>query len=373
MKTTDLDPRTIEWVRINLIEGIGEQTLRRLMLTFKDPFIIYERDEKELAQSFPSAKKILRLIKSKRRDIKNYIQKLFDYNINVLTLLDQDYPNTLRNINNPPPLLYIRGELNREDDLAIAIVGSRAASDYGKRMAEKFARSLVNIGFTIISGMARGIDTIAQQTAVKEGGRTIAFLGSGLDIIYPGENRKLMHNIIKNGAVISEFPLGTKPHSNNFPRRNRLISGMSLGIVVVEATLKSGTFTTVKWALEQGKEVFAIPGDTYRRTSMGTNKLIQEGAKLVVEIDDIIDEFPFLKQKSFTTPLPTESLTLTTNEQLIFNALNESPTSIDDIIDNINLPSAKVSSILLSLEIKGAVKQLSGKRFIRTDVSIRSD
>ena len=175
-----------------------------------------------------------------------------------------------------------------------------------------------------------------------------------------------LQRIIKNGAVVSEFPLGTEPVAINFPQRNRLISGMSLGIVVIEATLKSGTFTTVKWALEQGKEIFAVPGDTLRRTSMGTNKLIQRGAKLIVDAEDIIEEFPFLKRKDFTVPLPTEEIELTAGEKRVYETLRENPILIDDIIEKIKLPSSKVSSVLLSLEIKGLVQQLPGKRFTKT-------
>ena len=363
-----MDERTLEWIKISLIESIGEKRLRMLMVALKDPFLIYEKDIDELTTFLPKFEKIFKQIKKTKIDITDYKKKLVDYDVDVLTLADQNYPHLLREIGNPPPILYIKGNFKRDDNLAIAIIGSRTASYYGKKQAEKFTRSLVNIGFTIVSGMARGIDTIAHQVAINEGGRTIAFLGSGIDVVYPRENKKLMNNIIKNGVVVSEFPLGTEPVATNFPQRNRLISGISLGIVVVEATLKSGTFITVKWALEQGKEVFSVPGDIYRETSLGTNKLIQQGAKLIIDVDDIIEEFPFLNRKDFAPLPPAKEIELSNSEKKVFDSMKESPLLIDNIIEEINLPSSKVLSILLSLEIKGLIKQLPGKRFIKEEL-----
>lgn len=368
MKVPEIDERTIEWIKISLLESIGEKRLRTLMLTLRDPFLIYEKDIYEFITLLPKFKKIFKQIKESKIDITDYRKRLQDYNVDVLTILDQEYPNVLRDIGNPPPILYIRGGFKKEDDLAVSIIGSRTASYYGKQIAEKFSHSLVNMGFTIVSGMARGIDTVAHQTAINKGGRTVAFLGSGIDVVYPRENKKLYQEIIENGAVVSEFPLGTEPVAVNFPQRNRLISGMSLGIVVVEATLQSGTFITVKWALEQGKEVFAVPGDTRRKTSMGTNKLIQQGAKLIVDVEDILEEFPFLKRKDFVPTSPAEEIELSTVEKKVFDSMRESPLLIDDIIETTKLPSSKVSSILLSLEIKGLIQQLPGKRFVKRQV-----
>lgn len=364
-KVPDMDERTREWIRMSLIEGIGEKRLLALMQTFKDPFRILRKKTGDLTAMLPAIKQLLDPIRKSPPDITEYLKKLQDYDIQVLTILDQGYPNTLREIPNPPPLLYVRGSFQPDDDVAIGMVGSRTASYYGKRVAEKFSRELTSRGFCIVSGMARGIDTIAHQAALHEGGRTIAFLGSGIDVVYPRENRRLMQNIIRNGAVVSEFPLGTEPVAINFPQRNRLISGMSLGILVVEAALKSGTFTTVRWALEQGKEVFAVPGDTLRKTSRGANRLIQRGAKLVVETDDIVEEFPFLDQEDTVPSAAVPDLQLSNTERMVFDSLNASPRLIDDITDAISLPSSKTASILLSLEIKGLVQQLPGKRFIR--------
>jgi DNA processing protein len=369
MKVHKIDERTLEWIKISLIEGIGEKRLRAVMLSLKDPFTIYEKNLKELSSILPKLDKIFRQIKEIKIDITDYKKRLQDSNINVLTILDQDYPNALRNTANPPPILYVMGNFLKDDELALSVVGSRTASYYGKQIAEKFSRSLANMGFTIVSGMARGIDTVAHQATIREGGRTIAFLGSGIDVVYPKENKTLMQEIIKNGAVVSEFPLSTKPLAVNFPQRNRLISGMSLGIIVIEATLKSGTFSTVSWGLEQGKEIFSVPGDTRRKTCMGTNKLIQQGAKLVTKVEDIIEEFPFLRRKSFTPIPPAEEIKLSIGEKVVYDSLGENPLLIDGIIEQIKLPSSKVSSILLSLEIKGLVQQLPGKRFLKREAT----
>ena len=369
MKVHKIDERTLEWIKISLIEGIGEKTLRAVMLSLKDPFLLYEKNIKELSSILPKFEKTFQQIKETKTDITDYKRRLQDHDIKVHTILDQDYPNVLRNISNPPPILYVRGNFHKDDELALSIVGSRTASYYGKQIAEKFSRSLVNRGFTIISGMARGIDTVAHQAAISEGGRTIAYLGSGVDVVYPKENKSLVQKIIKNGAVVSEFPLRTEPLAVNFPQRNRLISGMSLGIIVIEATLKSGTFSTVRWGLDQGKEIFAVPGDTRRKTSMGTNRLIQQGAKLVAQVEDIIEEFPFLRRKEFTPLPPKEEVELSTGEKMVYNSLGENPLLIDGIIEQIKLPSSKVSSILLTLEIKGLVQQLPGKRFLKREVT----
>jgi DNA processing protein len=363
-----MDDRTREWIRISLIESIGENRLRNLILCVKDPFLIYEKDIEDLENLLPTYGEIFTLIRETKIDIQEYSKKLMDNGIEVLTLMDQEYPHVLRSINNPPPLLYKKGTLKKEDELAIAIVGSRASTYYGRRQAEKFSQSLVERGFTVVSGMARGIDTVAHNAAIHAGGRTMAFLGSGINVVYPKENRKLMDRIVGNGAVLTEFPLDTEPLAVNFPQRNRLISGISLGIVVIEATLRSGTFITVRWALDQGKEVFALPGDTVRKTSMGTNKLIQQGAKLIVDVEDIIEEFPFLKRRESPPPPSTESIHLSKSEKRIFESIDRSPLLVDDLIESVELPSPQILSSLLSLEMKGLIEQLPGKRYIKRGI-----
>ncbi len=218
-------------------------------------------------------------------------------NLNVLTRQDDEYPQNLKNILYPPIVLYVKGRLKPQDCNSIAIVGSRLASFYGLSCAEKLAGELANYGLTVVSGMARGIDTASHRGALKQNGRTIAVIGSGFNRIYPPENKGLCEEIAGSGAVISEFPIDTPPEKENFPRRNRIISGLSLGVVVVEAARNSGALITADFALEQGREVFALPGKVDSSTSFGTNELIKQGAKLVSCVDDIIEEFALVQEK----------------------------------------------------------------------------
>jgi len=260
-----------------------------------------------------------------------------------------------------------------KDDINIAIVGSRAASTYGKYTTERISRELTLKGLTVVSGMARGIDSAAHRGAITAQGRTIAILGSGLDVIYPPENKKLFADIIQNGAVISEFPLGTPPRSANFPARNRIISGMSYGVVIVEAGEKSGSLITARLALEQGREVFAVPGSIDSAGSRGTNKLIKQGAKLIENTDDILEEI--LPQLEQTTALKTSSalnaaeikkeLTEILNDvdQKIFNDVSRGRVHIDDLISSTGLPSADILSALTTMELKGIIQQHPGKFF----------
>ena len=247
-------------------------------------------------------------------------------------------------------------------------MGSRSASVYGKRITERIGRELAKNGITVVSGLARGIDSIAHLSALKEGGRTLAVFGSGLDVIYPPENQKLAEKITGSGAIISEFLLGTKPEAPNFPRRNRLISGLSLGVVIVEAGEKSGALLTAACALEQNREVFAIPGNLDSKNSEGTNALIKQGAKLVTRVEDILEELK-ITRKGDRTPLapPEQDLSqLTDTEKRIFSLISDEPHHIDKIASLTSLGVPQALSTLLSLELKGLVKQLSGKMFVRT-------
>jgi DNA processing protein len=267
-------------------------------------------------------------------------------------------------------VLYIKGDIVKNDTIALAIVGSRRCSYYGQSQAEKLSRQLAQVGFCIVSGMARGIDTNAHLGAIKGKGRTIAVLGCGLGVIYPRENMELSEKIASCGAVISELPMNTPPNSRNFPPRNRIISGLSLGVLIVEATHWSGSTITAKWALEQGKEVFAVPGNIDSRYSRGTNKLIKEGAKLVEEINDIVEELgPLAETIHINDDKKIEdvrSLTLNSQENKIFTLLSSTPKTIDEIITKTSLPPSNVASTLMILEVKRLVKQLSGKRFVKS-------
>ncbi|HEX9917321.1 MAG TPA: DNA-processing protein DprA [candidate division Zixibacteria bacterium] len=284
----------------------------------------------------------------------------------ILTFFDEEYPKSLKNIYDPPPLIFFRGEIRSEDQKAIAVVGSRKASSYGRMVTESLVEELASRGITIVSGLARGIDSISHQAALKAGGRTLAVLGSGLDIIYPPENRKLADGIAENGAVISEFFLGTKPEATNFPQRNRVISGLCLGIVIVEAGPKSGALLTARHALEQNREVFAVPGDIRSQGSKGTNELIKQGAKLVSSVEDILVELNELTNASAKKErIERVEQDLPKEEKDIFKLLSIEPYHIDKISKELGLRSSEALSFLLSLELKGLVKQLPGKVFAR--------
>ncbi|MBN3039340.1 MAG: DNA-processing protein DprA [Candidatus Omnitrophica bacterium] len=287
--------------------------------------------------------------------------------IKILNFADEEYPINLKYIFDPPASLNIKGSLLKEDSIAIAVVGSRRATYYGQHNAENLAFHLAAKGITIVSGLARGVDSAAHRGALKAGGRTIAVLGSGVDVIYPPENSKLAEDVARNGAVISEFPLGTPPFKQNFPRRNRIISGMSLGIVVIEAAKRSGALITANFALEQGREVFAIPGKIGSLTSQGTHSLIKDGAKLVESVEDIIEEIESLRiyqdvKKQEALPLPG----LSEEEKQIYDNITKEPSYIDDIMEKVIFSHGKLLNCLLRLEHKGLIKELPGKQFIRT-------
>jgi DNA processing protein len=288
--------------------------------------------------------------------------------VQIVTFKDQSYPKNLLTIYDPPPLLFVGGEIKEEDRNAVAIVGCRSASSYGRRITERISRELVRRGITIVSGMARGIDSIGHLAALKEKGRTLAVFGSGLDVLYPPENKKLAEQIKSSGAVISEFFLGTKPEAPNFPRRNRLISGLSLGVVIVEAGNKSGALLTAQCALEQNREVFAVPGNLDSKNSQGTNRLIKEGAKLVTAVEDILEELRVSTRAEGSAP-PAQTQRdlsgLSQAEKNVFKLISDEPHHIDKIAREASVGVPEALSTLLSLELKGLVKQLSGKIFVR--------
>ncbi len=283
----------------------------------------------------------------------------------IVTIKDDDYPNRLKDIYDPPALLYVRGELRREDELAVAIVGSRKTSPYGRWITEKIGQDLARHGVTVVSGMARGIDSVAHKGALQGGGRTIAVLGCGVDVIYPSENRNLFHEIIEQGAILSEFPMGSPPEGGHFPRRNRIISGLSIGAVIVQASAVSGSLITARYALEQGRDVFAVPGNVGAEGSRGTNQLIKQGAKLVESSEDILEEILPQYSRERETPLRGETPVpnLTEEEGVLYRLLGETPLHIDAIIRESERDPGKVSSLLLNLELKGLISQWPGKCF----------
>jgi DNA processing protein len=294
--------------------------------------------------------------------------------VRVVTLFDQEYPENLKQIFDPPVILYVKGIFLPADVNAIGVVGSRGATPYGLECARNFSLKLASFGLTIVSGMARGVDTAAHRGALDAGGRTIAVLGSGLLEIYPPENEKLFFEIAQMGAVISEFPLTTAPLPANFPVRNRIISGLSKGILVVEANQRSGALITARCALEQNREVFAIPGKLTSQTSLGTNDLIKQGARMVTEPEEIVEDLrplltldPLMKtsrQDISTRP----SASLSAEENAVVGCLDDEPKHIDILVSQVRLDAARLLAILTQLELKGAVKQLPGKQFILTSM-----
>ncbi|MFP4225716.1 MAG: DNA-processing protein DprA [Desulfobacterales bacterium] len=284
----------------------------------------------------------------------------------VITFSDEEYPPLLKETPDPPPYLYVKGQMGSCTQ-CIAMVGSRKATRYGISMAGKLSADLAEAGFTVVSGMARGIDTAAHEGALSVQGETIAVLGSGLSVIYPRENRQLAARISESGAVISEFPLEEAPNAYNFPKRNRIIAGMSLGTVVVEAASRSGSLITARLSGEQGREVFAVPGNINSKTSTGAHNLLKQGAKLVETAQDIIEEFPFLFLKSDMnrgndhTVKPVQNLT--GEESRVYELLEPYPVHIDELSRRLEMDAGRLSGILMALEIKGLVSQTPGKYF----------
>jgi len=362
------------WIALKYIAGIGNITFPALMDKFGSLPAIFNAPVSQLKEIRGISKEIANAITGFRDwdKVKEELELIDKNKINIITYQDELYPAKLMNIYDRPPFLYVRGNLNK-NDVNIAVVGSRLASTYGKYTTERICRELALKGLTIVSGMARGIDSTAHRGALTAHGRTIAVLGSGLDVIYPPENKKLFAEIIENGAVISEFPLGTPPRSTNFPTRNRIISGMSYGVVIVEAGEKSGSLITARLALEQGREVFAVPGSIDAVGSRGTNKLIKQGAKLIENTDDILEEI--LPQVERTIVLKPHSIAnskviaaksseiLSAVDQKIIGFISGDRVHIDDLISSTGLSSADILSTLTTLELKGIVQQHPGKFF----------
>lgn len=359
------------WLALNLLPDIGPVLARRLVSAFGEPENIFNTPLGEL-------RKVDNIGEERARSITGFkdwdavnkeIENVNAKNITLVAFTDRSYPESLRHIHDAPTLLYVKGEIKENDKYAVAMVGSRSSSEYGMRVSEKISYGLASSGLTVVSGMARGIDSASHRGALKAKGRTIAVLGSGIDVIYPPENRGLMEKISSSGAVISEFPLGTTPDRNNFPRRNRIISAMSLGVIVVEAAVDSGSLITVGYALEQGKEVFAVPGNITSAGSKGTNDLIKKGAKLIENARDVIDELrPQIKgvisQDKFNSQTKRPMPEMTDSEKILYGCLDSEPKHIDYIIRKSDRSSGEALSILLSLELKGIVKQIEGKRFV---------
>ncbi len=351
------------WVGFNSIPGIGRVRLTQLENYFGSLENAWKASPGELKRAgLDSA--ALRAITQWRPNAspEAEMEKLERYGIKVLTCNDPDYPSRLKEIYDYPPVLYVRGSLLPEDEWCLAVVGTRRASVYGRQVTEEIVTDLAQSKITIVSGLAKGIDAIAHQSALAAGGRSLAVFACGLDIVYPAENAKLARSIMEQGALISEYPLGTRPRAENFPRRNRILSGLSLGVLITEAGETSGALITAHMALEQNRDVFAIPGSILSPASRGTNHLIQEGAKLVRDYTDILEELNLTavaRQIEMREILPESD-----TESLLLKQLSAEPTHIDEVCRSSGLPAATVSSTLAMMELKGLVKQVGTMNYV---------
>ncbi len=360
-------------LRLHLTERVGAGTYRRLLEHFGSLEAVFAAGERELQRvEGVGAKAAARLADAAaERDVDAELEAAQRAGARILTWLDDEYPEGLKSLDNPPLALYVRGRLERRDLMSVAVVGSRQATHYGLMQARRLAGGLASVGVTVVSGLARGVDEAAHRAALAAKGRTIAVLGSGLAKVYPAEHRALADAIAEQGAVASEFPMTAPPARGNFPYRNRLISALSLGVVVVEAALRSGALITAKWANEQGKPVFAVPGPVDSPTSRGPHDLIRHGAVLVESCGDVLEEIGPLASLAGQAPdepaLPdARELAMTERERAVFNCLSPSqPISIDEVIETSGLSASEVASTLLILEIKRCAQSLPGQRYVK--------
>jgi DNA processing protein len=357
------------WIAFGRVKGLGGVSFKKLAAHFADPTQVFSASAKELRQVQSLDEAVIDGLMnfSEWHQVETEVRRIREAGVTIVPFTDASYPARLRMIADPPPLLYVKGEIRPDDQKAVGVVGSRSASDYGRKVTRDLCRGLAALGFTVVSGMARGIDGTAHETALRFGARTIAVLGSGVDRAYPPEHAALYQRITKSGAVISELPLGTRPMTFNFPARNRLISGLSLGVVVVEATERSGSLITAALAVEQGREVFAVPGEVGSSRSRGAHRLIRQGAKLVETVDDIIEEIApqLLSRPGEPAREPQRMLPQSASAEVrkIFALLQGRSLQIDEVIEGSGLTPAKTSEILLDLELKGYLRQLPGKRY----------
>lgn len=352
---------------LNTVPDLGPVRIKLLVEHFGTAEKVLSASGKELEKINGIGKKISDNILNWKGffDLEEECRQIEKNNISIITIKDSCYPKLLKEIYDPPAVLYVKGSIKEEDKNAVAIVGARNASYYGINTANRFARELSGRGFTVVSGMARGVDTAAHEGVIQAKGRTIAVFGCGLDKVYPPENTELAGKIVSNGAVISEFPLGTPPLKQNFPKRNRIISGLCLGVIVVEAGKYSGSLITARLAGEQGREVFSVPGRIDAVTSQGTNILIKNGAKPVFNVDDILEEFGYSfvpeQKKEDERMVPA----LSGSEEKIFSFLTEEASTVDELVGACEIPVSEVWGGLVNLELKGLVKRLPGSKFIR--------
>jgi len=356
------------YIALNMMERVGPVVVRSLAEVLGSAAAVFEADEKALMRARGVGRELAAAIGRQRQtvDVAAELQRASEADARVVTPLDDEYPAPLREIYDPPLALYVRGELLQRDRHAVAVVGTRRPTHYGRSVAEQFAMQLASAGMTVVSGLATGVDTVAHQAALKAKGRTIAVLGSALDCLYPRENAGLAGDVAKQGAVLSEFPFGRKPDKTTFPMRNRIVSGLSMGVLVVEAGMKSGARITADQALEQGRSVFSVPGRIDSPASAGTNDLIKRGAKAVTCVDDVLQEFECLFRPSELAALGGDGRSrpraaLTPEEQRLVDLLADGEQNIDELIRGSGLNPARAGALVIGLEMKKVVRTLPGR------------
>lgn len=356
----------LNWVKLSLVSKVGSKSFYQLLQAFDSPTQVFNASQNQLTSIVKAD--VAREIKA--TDPVEALEKtkswLLASDNHLVTLADSHYPKSLLEISDPPPFLYAKGDLSQLSLPSLAMVGGRNATTQGERNAEAFAQTLSNDGFCIISGMAVGIDGAAHRGALAGSGNTIAVVGTGLDIVYPARHRDLAHQIVQNGLLLSEFPLGTPSIARNFPRRNRIISGLSLGCLVVEANTNSGSLITAKLAAEQGREVFAIPGSIHSPMAKGCHQLIKQGAKLVESTEDIVEELRFklaVNEKEVVENEKYSSDTERVSDHPLLSFIGFEPTSLESIVQKSGLSTQTVSATLMELELEGKVANLPGEQY----------
>ena len=382
MEPEQHSPQIALWLKLIRADGIGPTLFKRLLDFFGGVERIFTASVAELTKVEGIGNKTAESIVRTRDafDVDSELALADKLGVWVIHLQDDRYPPALKAIYDPPPVLYVKGTLTRSDNLAMAIVGSRRCSHYGTEQANRFSHLLASAGFTIVSGLARGIDSAAHRGALATKGRTIAVQGCGLSNIFPPENEKLFEQITENGAVISELPLTYEPLAENFPGRNRIIAGLSMGVLVVEATYRSGALISAQAAMENNREVMAVPGRIDSPCSLGCHKLLKQGARLIDSIDEIMDALGYVgdglkthaatavaeaEQNAQGTLFDTSRLNLTEAEEAILGHLNSEPVHVEELIESTQLSAAKVHSAVISLQLKGLVKQLPGNMLVK--------
>lgn len=352
------------WLGFSLVRGIGPARIRALLDAFGDVESAWNASPAELRRVGLGPTLVDSLSESRARiNLETELDRIDQAGFTLLTWEDPKYPERLLEIDAPPPVIFVRGTIEYEDRWAVAIVGTRGATGYGKDVAREVAMMLARNGVTVVSGLARGVDSVAHRAALDAGGRTLAVLGSGVDYIYPPEHRQLAERIAESGAVLSDYPLGTRPEPGNFPPRNRIISGLALVVVIVEAGESSGALITAEFAADQGREVFSVPGSIFSPVSRGTNRLIHTGARPLLAPEDVLEALNLdvmARQETVSEALPEDE-----TERHVLQALAGEPLHVDELGAICGLPVSQISASLAMLELKGRVRQVGGMRFIR--------